>query len=142
MAQRTDHLSGDHLARGAHLAPRHARDLPVVADVGFPIPPHARAMWPRRSSVRARRTARGAGLDRRPQIVLAGLAAGMLLIAGACALVGSRIEVLDFVAPTITLVLGIDSAIKFVYHHARGRTGFVCSLRLTIGCHSLAGRRA
>ena len=87
------------------------------------------------------------GRNRRAVAVLAGTASGSLAMVAVCALVGLKINFLDFVALPIALGLGIDYAIN-VAHRAdggdsritlrtTGGTVFVCSLTTMIGYASL-----
>jgi hypothetical protein len=92
------------------------------------------------------------GVNRRAFAVLAGTASGSLLMVATCALLGIRVNFLDFVALPITLGLGIDYAINVAYPRFHGggdevpdpietlRTSgavFVCSLTTIIGYGSL-----
>jgi hypothetical protein len=86
------------------------------------------------------------GWNRRSAAVLAGTACGSLGMVAICALIGLRINFLDFVALPIALGLGLDYAIN-VAHRAEGDplvtlrttggTVFVCSLTTMIGYASL-----
>ncbi len=87
------------------------------------------------------------GRTRRAAAVLAGTALGSLLMIAVCALIGLKINFLDFVALPIALGLGIDYAIN-VAHRAEicdpqlalrstGGTVLVCSLTTMIGYASL-----
>ena len=82
--------------------------------------------------------------------MLVGTAAGTLLMVAVCALLGLKVNFLDFVALPITLGLGIDYAINVAHRHGptrspiRSRTlrtsgsaVFVCSLTTIIGYGSL-----
>jgi predicted RND superfamily exporter protein len=90
------------------------------------------------------------GWNRRAFAVLAGTAAGSLLMVASCALLGLRVNFLDFVALPITLGLGIDYAINVAHRHdteeipdpittlrTSGSAVFVCSLTTMIGYGSL-----
>jgi predicted RND superfamily exporter protein len=90
------------------------------------------------------------GRNRRSVAVLAGTAAGSLLMVATCALLGLRVNFLDFVALPITLGLGIDYAINIAHRHdeeenpdpittlrTSGSAVFVCSLTTMIGYGSL-----
>jgi predicted RND superfamily exporter protein len=90
------------------------------------------------------------GRNRRAVAVLAGTAAGSLLMVATCALLGLRVNFLDFVALPITLGLGIDYAINIAHRHdeeenpdpittlrTSGSAVFVCSLTTMIGYGSL-----
>ncbi|MEP6860764.1 MAG: MMPL family transporter [Deltaproteobacteria bacterium] len=87
------------------------------------------------------------GRTRRAAAVLAGTAVGSLAMIAVCALVGLKINFLDFVALPIALGLGIDYAINVAHRAERadpgialrstGGTVLVCSLTTMIGYASL-----
>ena len=90
------------------------------------------------------------GFNRRSFAVLAGTAAGTLLMVCVCALLGLHVNFLDFIALPITLGLGIDYAINIAHRHdhdevpdpiatlrTSGSAVFVCSLTTIIGYGSL-----
>ncbi|HEY5926303.1 MAG TPA: MMPL family transporter [Kofleriaceae bacterium] len=90
------------------------------------------------------------GRNRRAVAVLVGTVGGSLLMIAVCALLGIKVNFLDFVALPITLGLGIDYAINVAHRHDQGefpdpihtlRTSgsavFVCSLTTMIGYGSL-----
>jgi uncharacterized protein len=90
------------------------------------------------------------GPNRRAFAVLAGTGAGSMLMVAVCALLGLRVNFLDFVALPITLGLGIDYAINVAHRHdheeipdpittlrTSGSAVFVCSLTTIIGYGSL-----
>ncbi|HVK89069.1 MAG TPA: MMPL family transporter [Kofleriaceae bacterium] len=90
------------------------------------------------------------GFTRRALAVLAGTAAGSLLMVAVCALLDLRVNFLDFVALPITLGLGIDYAINVAHRHdedafpdpietlqTSGSAVFLCSLTTIIGYGSL-----
>jgi len=90
------------------------------------------------------------GRNRRSVAVLAATASGSLLMVATCALLGLRVNFLDFVALPITLGLGIDYAINVAHRHdteeipdpittlrTSGSAVFVCSLTTMIGYGSL-----
>jgi len=87
------------------------------------------------------------GRNRRAVAVLAGTAVGSLAMIAVCALVGLKINFLDFVALPIALGLGIDYAINIAHRADRddpgialrstGGTVLVCSLTTMIGYASL-----
>jgi hypothetical protein len=90
------------------------------------------------------------GRNRRAIAVLAGTASGSLLMVACCALLGLKVNFLDFVALPITLGLGIDYAINIAHRHetedvpdpittlrTSGSAVFVCSLTTMIGYGSL-----
>jgi predicted RND superfamily exporter protein len=90
------------------------------------------------------------GLNRRALAVLVGTGAGSLLMVAVCALLGLKVNFLDFVALPITLGLGIDYAINIAHRHdheeipdpittlrTSGSAVFVCSLTTMIGYGSL-----
>jgi predicted RND superfamily exporter protein len=90
------------------------------------------------------------GRNRRAVAVLAATAAGSLLMVAMCALLGLKVNFLDFVALPITLGIGVDYAINVAYRHhhegvpdplatlkTSGSAVFVCSLTTIIGYGSL-----
>ncbi len=90
------------------------------------------------------------GLNRRAFAVLVGTAAGTLLMVATCALVGIKVNFLDFVALPITLGLGIDYAINVAHRQdhedipdplhtllTSGSAVFLCSITTVIGYGSL-----
>ena len=90
------------------------------------------------------------GRNRRAAAVLAATFAGSLAMVAACALLGIKVNFLDFVALPITLGLGIDYAINVAHRHVQegaqdpiatlrtsGSAVFVCSLTTMIGYGSL-----
>jgi len=88
------------------------------------------------------------GWNRRSLAVLAATTTGSLTMVATCALVGLRINFLDFVALPIALGLGIDYAINVAHRAGEGSdapstlvttggTVFVCSLTTMIGYASL-----
>jgi predicted RND superfamily exporter protein len=87
------------------------------------------------------------GRSRRAYAVLAATAAGTLAMIAACALVGLKINFLDFVALPITLGLGVDYAINLADRasttdprtalRSTGGSVFVCSITTMIGYASL-----
>ncbi len=90
------------------------------------------------------------GRNRRTVAVLVATAAGSLLMVAACALLGLKVNFLDFVALPITLGLGIDYAINVAHRHeseevpdpletlrTSGSAVFVCSSTTIIGYGSL-----
>jgi hypothetical protein len=90
------------------------------------------------------------GRNRRSVAVLVGTAGGTLLMVATCALLGLKVNFLDFVALPITLGLGIDYAINVAHRHdheeipdpittlrTSGSAVFVCSLTTMIGYGSL-----
>jgi len=90
------------------------------------------------------------GRNRRSVAVLAGTASGSLLMVAVCALLGLKVNFLDFVALPITLGLGIDYAINVAHRYdhedipdpittlrTSGSAVFVCSLTTIIGYGSL-----
>ena len=90
------------------------------------------------------------GPNRRAVAVLLGTAGGTLLMVATCALLGLKVNFLDFVALPITLGLGIDYAINIAHRHdhedtpdplqtlqTSGSAVFVCSLTTIIGYGSL-----
>ncbi|HEY4179159.1 MAG TPA: MMPL family transporter [Kofleriaceae bacterium] len=90
------------------------------------------------------------GPNRRAFAVLVGTAGGSLFMVATCALLGLKVNFLDFVALPITLGLGIDYAINVAHRHAAeelhdplltlrtsGSAVFICSLTTIIGYGSL-----
>jgi len=90
------------------------------------------------------------GRNRRAIAVLAATGSGSLLMVTVCALVGLKVNFLDFVALPITLGLGVDYAINVAHRHdseaipdpittlrTSGSAVFVCSLTTIIGYGSL-----
>jgi len=88
------------------------------------------------------------GRDRRALAVLAATATGSLLMVATCAVLGLKVNFLDFVALPITLGLGVDYAINIAARHdakcdpietlrTSGSAVFVCSLTTIIGYASL-----
>jgi predicted RND superfamily exporter protein len=90
------------------------------------------------------------GFNRRAFAVLIGTAFGSLLMVAVCAILGVKVNFLDFVALPITLGLGIDYAINIAHRHDSGEVSdpietlrtsgsavFVCSLTTIIGYGSL-----
>jgi hypothetical protein len=87
------------------------------------------------------------GRNRRAVAVLCGTAVGSLAMIAVCALVGLKVNFLDFVALPIALGLGIDYAINVAHRADRddpsialrstGGTVLVCSLTTMIGYASL-----
>jgi hypothetical protein len=90
------------------------------------------------------------GRNRRAVAVLVATAAGSLLMVAVCALLGLKVNFLDFVALPITLGIGVDYAINVAYRHhhegvpdplaalrTSGSAVFVCSLTTIIGYGSL-----
>jgi predicted RND superfamily exporter protein len=90
------------------------------------------------------------GWNRRGGAVLVATAMGSLLMVATCALLGLKVNFLDFVALPITLGLGIDYAINIAHRHdneehpdplttlrTSGSAVFVCSLTTIIGYGSL-----
>jgi uncharacterized protein len=86
------------------------------------------------------------GFTRRALAVITATVAGSLFMVAACALLGIKVNFLDFVALPITLGLGIDYAINLAHRQdadpirALETTGagvFVCSLTTIIGYGSL-----
>jgi uncharacterized protein len=87
------------------------------------------------------------GWTRRAAAVLAGAALGSLAMIAVCALVGMRVNFLDFVALPITLGLGVDYTVNIAHHADRddpraalrstGASVLVCSLTTIIGYASL-----
>ena len=71
---------------------------------------------------------------------------GSLLMVATCALLGLKVNFLDFVALPITLGLGVDYAINIAHHagadpvatlRTSGAAVFICSLTTIIGYASL-----
>ncbi len=90
------------------------------------------------------------GRNRRAVAVLAATIAGSLLMVATCALLGLKVNFLDFVALPIALGLGIDYAINVAHRYdhdevpdpittlrTSGSAVFVCSLTTMIGYGSL-----
>jgi predicted RND superfamily exporter protein len=90
------------------------------------------------------------GRNRRAVAVMVGTVGGSLLMIAVCALLGIKVNFLDFVALPITLGLGIDYAINVAHRHdaeeipdpittlrTSGSAVFVCSLTTMIGYGSL-----
>jgi predicted RND superfamily exporter protein len=90
------------------------------------------------------------GRNRRAVAVLVATASGSLLMVAVCALLGLKVNFLDFVALPITLGLGVDYAINVAHRHdhdddpdplatlrTSGSAVFVCSLTTIIGYGSL-----
>jgi predicted RND superfamily exporter protein len=90
------------------------------------------------------------GRNRRAIAVIVATASGSLLMTATCALLGIKVNFLDFVALPITLGLGIDYAINVAHRHdhedlpdplttlrTSGSAVFVCSLTTMIGYGSL-----
>lgn len=90
------------------------------------------------------------GWNRRAGAVLVATASGTLLMVATCALIGLKVNFLDFIALPITLGLGIDYAINVAHRHdydqapdpiatlrTSGSAVFVCSLTTIIGYGSL-----
>ena len=90
------------------------------------------------------------GRNRRAAAVMVGTVGGSLLMIAVCALIGIKVNFLDFVALPITLGLGIDYAINVAHRHdhedipdpittlrTSGSAVFVCSLTTMIGYGSL-----
>ena len=87
------------------------------------------------------------GRDRRALAVLVGSGLGSLVMIAACALIGLKVNFLDFVALPIALGLGIDYGINVAHRADRddpsialrstGGTVLVCSLTTVIGYASL-----
>jgi predicted RND superfamily exporter protein len=90
------------------------------------------------------------GRNRRAAAVMVSTTGGALLMIAACALLGIKVNFLDFVALPITLGLGIDYAINVAHRHdhddipdpmaalrTSGSAVFVCSLTTMIGYGSL-----
>jgi uncharacterized protein len=90
------------------------------------------------------------GANRRSVAVLVGTAAGTLLMVATCAVVGIKVNFLDFVALPITLGLGIDYAINVAHRQDQdeipdpintlrtsGSAVFICASTTVIGYGSL-----
>ena len=89
------------------------------------------------------------GWNRRAASVLVATGMGALSLVAACALLGLKVNFLDFIALPITLGLGIDYAINIAHRHhgedldplttlrSSGSAVFVCSLTTIIGYGSL-----
>jgi predicted RND superfamily exporter protein len=90
------------------------------------------------------------GRNRRAVAVIVATAAGSLLMLASCALLGLKVNFLDFIALPITLGLGVDYAINVAHRHhlddardpiatlrTSGSAVFVCSLTTIIGYGSL-----
>ena len=90
------------------------------------------------------------GRNRRGVAVLTGTLLGSLAMVATCALLGLKVNFLDFVALPITLGLGVDYAINIAHRQASesddspattlrtsGSAVFVCSLTTIIGYGSL-----
>ncbi|MDQ3339982.1 MAG: MMPL family transporter [Myxococcota bacterium] len=90
------------------------------------------------------------GFNRRAAAVLIGTGSGTLLMVALCAVLGIKVNFLDFIALPITLGLGIDYAINVAHRHdaeelpdpietlrTSGSAVFVCSLTTMIGYGSL-----
>lgn len=88
------------------------------------------------------------GRNRRAVAVLTSTAAGSLLMVAACAVLGLKVNFLDFVALPITLGIGVDYAINVAHRHdhepdpiktlrTSGSAVFICSLTTIIGYGSL-----
>jgi predicted RND superfamily exporter protein len=90
------------------------------------------------------------GRNRRAVAVLVATMAGSLLMVAVCAVLGLKVNFLDFVALPITLGIGVDYAINVAYRHhhegvsdplttlrTSGSAVFVCSLTTIIGYGSL-----
>jgi uncharacterized protein len=90
------------------------------------------------------------GRNLRAVSVLVAIASGSLLMVAVCALLGIRVNFLDFVALPITLGIGVDYAINIAYRQTTeahpdplatlrtsGSAVFVCSLTTIIGYGSL-----
>jgi uncharacterized protein len=90
------------------------------------------------------------GPNRRAVAVLVATASGSLLMVAVCALLGLKVNFLDFVALPITLGLGVDYAVNVAHRHdheevpdpittlrTSGSAVFVCSLTTIIGYGSL-----
>lgn len=90
------------------------------------------------------------GWNRRAAAVLGATASGTLLMVATCAVVGLKVNFLDFIALPITLGLGIDYAINIAHRHdhevtpnplttlrTSGSAVFICSLTTIIGYGSL-----
>ncbi|MBA3818618.1 MAG: MMPL family transporter, partial [Deltaproteobacteria bacterium] len=90
------------------------------------------------------------GRNRRAVAVLIGTGSGTLLMVAICALLGIKVNFLDFVALPITLGLGIDYAINVAHRHdhdeipdpiatlrTSGSAVFLCAITTIIGYGSL-----
>lgn len=90
------------------------------------------------------------GWNRRAAAVLGATASGALLLVATCAVIGLKVNFLDFIALPITLGLGIDYAINVAHRHhheiipnplttlrTSGSAVFICSLTTIIGYGSL-----
>ncbi|HEY0190244.1 MAG TPA: MMPL family transporter, partial [Kofleriaceae bacterium] len=88
------------------------------------------------------------GRNRRAAAVLVATAAGSLLLIATCAVMGLKVNFLDFVALPITLGIGVDYAINIAHRadeehdpivtlRTSGSAVFVCSLTTMIGYGSL-----
>jgi uncharacterized protein len=90
------------------------------------------------------------GRNRRALAVMFGTIGGALLLIAVCAVIGIKVNFLDFVALPITLGLGVDYAINVAHRHdaddspdpittlrTSGSAVFVCSLTTIIGYGSL-----
>jgi hypothetical protein len=90
------------------------------------------------------------GWNRRAIAVILATASGSLMMIATCALLGIKVNFLDFVALPITLGLGVDYAINVAHRHdheelpdpittlrTSGSAVFVCSLTTIIGYGSL-----
>ena len=88
------------------------------------------------------------GGRRRAAATLAATAAGAVALVAACAVIGIRVNFLDFIALPITLGLGVDYAINVAHPQGEARDArqilrsagasvFVCSLTTMIGYGSL-----
>ena len=86
------------------------------------------------------------GRNRRAVAVIAATMTGSLLMVATCALLGLKVNFLDFVALPITLGLGVDYAINIAHHagadpvatvRTSGAAVFICSLTTIIGYASL-----
>ncbi|MGE5186751.1 MAG: efflux RND transporter permease subunit [Acidobacteriota bacterium] len=90
------------------------------------------------------------GRNRRALAVLLATISGSLLMVAACALLGLKVNFLDFIALPITLGIGVDYAINVAHRHdhedvpdaittlrTSGSAVFVCSLTTMIGYGSL-----
>ena len=90
------------------------------------------------------------GLNRRAAAVLAATCSGALFMVAACALLGLKVNFLDFIALPITLGIGIDYAINIAHRYTHeespdvettlrtsGSAVFICSLTTIIGYGSL-----
>jgi predicted RND superfamily exporter protein len=88
------------------------------------------------------------GFNRRALAVLIATSAGSVLMVATCALLGLRVNFLDFIALPITLGLGVDYAINIAHRastagspdealRTSGTTVVVCSMTTMIGYGSL-----